>query len=223
VAWNLPGRAPVRTSSVGSNCRTSPRRDAISSARTLLEPLVTSPDHPTTRSGSDPCTDACGPSFIRACNAEDVRSRNRVPSAPAHPPQDVCVATPRPRARKKGAFGICHAVAPDGLAVAGGTPLHRAAGMVDAAQWCPAIATFLRFIAVPRPELLAPRNGGVGPPADDDRVSQATDPLQHLATTVRTNGHDSPLSNRVPIISGSCDIGADSTTPARPTCPTIRP
>jgi hypothetical protein len=184
---------------------------------------VRPPDHPPTRFRfRPPCTEISGAFLHGACDVEDVAWRDRVPSAPAHASQDVCVATPRPHARK-GAFGICHAVAPDGLAVAGRTTLHAAAGMVDAAQRCPAIATLLRLIAVPRPELLTPRNGGVGPPADDDRVSQATDPLQHLAATVRTNGHDSPLFSRAPIISGSCDTGADSTTPARSTCPTIRP
>src|SRR5271163_5034211 len=125
------------------------------------------------------------------------------------------MAAPRRRALE-GALGLGQALAPDGLAVAGRAPLHAAPGMVDAAQRCPAVAAFLRLVAVTGPELLTPGNGCVGPSSDDDRVGQATDPLHHLATTVRTNGHDSPLFNRVAIISGPCDTGADGTMPVRP-------
>ena len=59
----------------------------------------------------------------------------------------------------------------------------------------PAVAALLRLVAVPGAQLLAPWDRGIGPAVDDDRVGQTADPLGHLATTVRTNGHDSPLFN----------------------------
>src|ERR1700722_16102600 len=138
-------------------------------------------------------------------------------SAPAHPPQHVGAAATGPgRFERALAFG--RAVAPDGLAVTGRAPLHAAARMMDAAQRGATVAALLRLVTVTGTELLAPRDRGINLPVDDHGVGQATDSLGHFATAVRTNGHDSPLLNPVPIISGPCDIGADTEASPALTC-----
>ncbi len=120
----------------------------------------------------------------------------RLTSAPPDAPEHVRV-TPARAASLEGAIGLWHAATPDCLSAAGGAPLHAAPRMVHPSQGRSAVSAVLRLVAVPRPELLAPRDGDVGPALDDDGVRQAADPLGHLASTVRTNGHDSPLFNRV--------------------------
>ena len=119
----------------------------------------------------------------------------RLTSAPADAAEHVCVAALRARSLE-GAVGLGDAATPDGLAVAGRAPLHATAGVMHPADRSTAVAALLWFVAMPRPEFLAPRDAGIGPAIDDDGVGQAADPLGHLAATVRTNGHDSPLFNR---------------------------
>ena len=119
----------------------------------------------------------------------------RLTSAPADAPEHVRVAPAR-AASLEAAIGLCHAATRDCLSAAGGAPFHAAPRMVHPPEGRSAVSAILRFVAVPRPEFLAPRDGDVGPALDDDGVGQAADPLGHLASTVRTNGHDSPLFNR---------------------------
>jgi hypothetical protein len=125
-------------------------------------------------------------------HATDTKGPRHRRLAPAHPTQHMGAAPSGSRALVV-TFGLSDAVAPDCLAVAGRAPLHAAPGMMDAAQWRPAITTFFRLIAVPGAEFLPPGDRGVDLSVDDDGVSQAADPLCHLSTTLRTNGHDPPL------------------------------
>ena len=130
------------------------------------------------------------PSHSAGCPSADDRL-----SAPADAPEDVRV-TPVCAVALEGAIGLYHAATRDRPPPAGGAPLYATPPMVHPPEGRSAVSAFLWFVAVPRPEFLAPGDWDIGPALDDDGVGQAADPLGHLASTVRTNGHDSPLFNR---------------------------
>ena len=129
--------------------------------------------------------------------------------APADPPQHMRAAASGPSALVV-TFGLGDEVAPDRLPVAGRTPLHAATGMVDTAQRGPAVTALLRLVAVPGSEFLSPGDRSVRLPVDDDGVSQAADSLVISPPQCEQMAMTLLCSAVPPIISGPCDIGADT-------------
>ncbi len=144
-------------------------------------------------------------------------------SAPADATQDVRPATSGVEAHE-GALDLGCASARDRLRVTGGATLHGAAWMVHPADGRSAVAALLGFVTVPRPRLLAPADGGIDLAADHHGVGQAADSFAHLATTVRTNGHDAPLvSPRIRSFQARVTGPRMGRPRADPAGPTLRP
>ena len=153
------------------------------------------------------------------------RGRRRLTLAPADAPQDVRAASPGPQAFER-ALRLAQepaTAASDRLPVTGRAPLHGATGMADPAYRRSAVTAFLWFVSVPRSGLLAPADGGIGLAADHHGVGQAADPLGHLATAMRTNGHDPPSVNPRSDHPRRSRAPAWMADAAPAGCPTLRP